>query len=389
MARTPNTDRTRLLALDGLRGLACAAIVLVHVWMFDYGDAGRGPKSALDLAIGELRLAVPLFFVLSGFLVYAPFVAAALEGRRRPALRRYAMKRAARILPAYWAAVLGCFVLLRWLDHPFAVSAQELPWYLLFLQNHSTQTLNRLDPPMWTLAVEVSFYVLVPVVGLLAARLGRGRARQAALGGALVALGALLVAAAWGGDWPVTVTTSLVGNLTSFAAGMTAAALVHRRRLRRRTGLALVAAGVALVVADGAWHALQLTDYAWRAALGDQPAAIGFALIVAGLAAAPLRALPLTVPPLTTLGTLSYGAYLWHFPAIYALRAWGWMPSQLLLAYGATMALTLAAAVVSWCVVERPAIGWAQRRRPAPAPRELAAGRRGWREPEPSTSASR
>src|SRR4051794_3273587 len=233
-------DRHRLLALDGLRGAACTAIVLLHVWMFDHGvRGGGGEKNLLDLVIGELRLGVPLFFALSGFLVYRPFVAAALDHSPAPSLRTYAVRRAARILPGYWAAVIGVFFLLRAIDHPFQIPAAHLPAFLLFAQNQDPDTLNRLDPPMWTLCVEVTFYLLVPVVGLLALRLGSSRARQLGLVGGLAALGAALIAAAALGHWPETTTTSLLTNLTAFPVGMVAAALVHRRELRRTTALGL------------------------------------------------------------------------------------------------------------------------------------------------------
>jgi acyltransferase-like protein len=76
----------RLEALDGLRGLAAFG-VLLHVWMFSYGDIGKPPKGFADLAIGELRLGVQLFFVLSGFLIYRPFVGAALDGHLVSAFR--------------------------------------------------------------------------------------------------------------------------------------------------------------------------------------------------------------------------------------------------------------------------------------------------------------
>jgi peptidoglycan/LPS O-acetylase OafA/YrhL len=378
MASSPDTTRSRLRALDGLRGLACVAIVAVHVWMFDHGDAGRPAKTALDYAIGELRLAVPLFFVLSGFLVYRPFVAAALDGRRGPRLGSYTRKRVARIVPGYWAAVIGVFFLLNAINHPFAIPASELPRFLLFTQNQSELTLNRLDPPMWTLAVEVTFYLLIPVVGLLALRLGAGRGRQAALIGGLFALGAALIAGAHFGHWPETTTTSLLANLSTFAAGMGAAALVHGRELRRRTGWLLVAAGAALVVGDGIWHALAIGPFTWRATIADQPAAVGFALVVAGLAASPARIRAFDVPPLTTAGTLSFGIYLWHFPTIYALRAWGWWSPNLLVALTSTLAIASALALLSWKVLEQPAIRWAHRPRSAPdtpTRRTAAAGR--------------
>lgn len=359
-----STDKAnnRLLALDGLRGLACAGIVLVHVWMYDHGvPGGGGDKNALDYVIGELRLAVPLFFALSGFLVYRPFVAAALDGRGAPSLRTYALRRAARILPAYWVTVLGVFFLLRAIDHPFHVPAAHLPTFLVFAQSYDPDTFNRLDPPLWTLCVEVTFYLLVPLIGLLALRLGRGRGRQLALVGALAALGAALVAAAALGHWPATTTTSLVTNLTSFAAGMFGAALVHRREISRGAGLALLLGGIALIAGDGAWHAGALGSQELRDLVADQPAAIGFGLVIAALHGSSLRAGPLAAAPLTTMGTLSYSAYLWHFPMIYALRHFGLWPANLALAYAATMAVTCTIALISWRLLEQPVVRLAHR----------------------------
>ena len=387
----PDTDRNRLRSLDGLCGAACAAIILIHVWMFDRGDAGDEPKSVLDYVIGELRLAVPLFFALSGFLVFRPFVAAALEGRRRPSVRRYALKRAARILPAYWFTVLAVFALLAILDHERQISASQLPVFLAFAQNQFEATIGRLDPPMWTLCVEMTFYLLVPVVGIAALRLGTARGRQLALCGGLVALGAAFVAAAAIGDWPRTTTTSLLTNLTSFAAGMGAVALVHGRELRRGTAWALLLGGVALVVADGAWHALAIGPLAWREIVADQPAALGFGMMIAALAGSAVRVPALERRPLTTLGILSYGAYLWHFPVIYALRSWDAWPERLVSASAAVYAMTFAIAWVSWLALEQPVIRWAHRRRPRPAPagtprpRTAGAGRGG--SPRPAEAA--
>jgi acetyltransferase len=372
MTRLSDTARDRTLALDGLRGLACVGVLVLHAWMFDHGDAGRPPKGALDVVIGEMRLGVTLFFVLSGFLIYRPFVAAALDGRRSPRLGRYALRRATRILPAYWAAVLGAFVLLIAIDHPQAIEAGSLPRFLLFAQNQADATRGGLDPPLWTLPVELGFYALVPVLGLIVARLGRGRAVQVALPAALLALGAGLIAAAALGHWPKTVTTSLIGNLAPFAAGALVAALLHDRTLRRGAALALIAVGAVLLVGDGAWHGLQLGARTPRVLVGDLPASLGFAAIVAALAASPIRARALTCAPLALLGTLSFGIYLWHFPVIYALRGLHAWPTSLAGAIGATFALTVALAAISWLALERPALRWASARtarspRPRPA----------------------
>src|SRR4051812_18234384 len=153
-------DRGRLEALDGLRGLSALGIVVLHVWMFDWGDAHRPAKTAADLAIGELRLGVPLFFVLSGFLLHRAFVGAALDGRPAPGLRRYARHRLARIVPAYWLALAGAYAVLRAADHPPIPGPSELPLFALFAQNQFAGTHGLPHPPAWTLGVGRSFYPL-------------------------------------------------------------------------------------------------------------------------------------------------------------------------------------------------------------------------------------
>jgi peptidoglycan/LPS O-acetylase OafA/YrhL len=355
------TSHGRLDALDSIRGLFAFGIVLVHVWMFDYGADGHPPKGPLDMAIGELRLGVPMFFLMSGFLLYRPFAAAALDGRPAPSIRGYALRRAARILPAYWLALAASFTLLTAIDHPKLVAASELPLFLLFLQNYLPQTANQLDPPTWTLAVEASFYVVLPLIALAAIRLGGGRRRQAAYVGAIIALGLALASLSVLQDWPATARNSLLGHLPEFGIGMLLAVLVHGRTVSRRTGAALIAAGVALVVADAAWHANTLGPLTVRRLVGDLPAVLGFALIFAAYALAPLRGRIMCSVPLRITGTLSYPLYLLHFPAIYLLRHLDLWPQRLFAAYAVVLAVTLPAAALSWLVVERPALRWARR----------------------------
>ena len=185
---TPSTqaaDRRRLEALDGLRGLAAVGIVILHVWMFHQGDLGSPDRSTLDTVISQLRLGMPLFFVLSGFLIFRPFVAAAIEGREGPDLRRYVIRRAARIVPAYWVAILIPAALLAMLDHGEARPVEQLPIYLLFAQNYVDVTAQGLNPPTWTIAVEVSFYIAAPIVAIVlacvTARIARPQRRQMVL----------------------------------------------------------------------------------------------------------------------------------------------------------------------------------------------------------------
>jgi peptidoglycan/LPS O-acetylase OafA/YrhL len=153
--------RVRNHALDGLRGLAALGVLTLHVWMFTVQGA-HGRDELVSLLTGELRLGVVLFFVLSGYLLAGPWVASALEDRPMPRLGRFAVKRAARIVPAYWVAVLGSFWLLAGSGHHYEVSAGQLPLFAAFGQNYVASAAGRLDPPMWSLVVEVSFYAVLP-----------------------------------------------------------------------------------------------------------------------------------------------------------------------------------------------------------------------------------
>jgi peptidoglycan/LPS O-acetylase OafA/YrhL len=365
--------RARLGALDGLRGLAALGVLVLHVWMFSYGDLHRPPKGFLDLVAGELRLGVQLFFVLSGFLIYRPFVAAALDGERGPRLKRYVIRRAARILPAYWAALAGSFLLLRHFDHPMQVDVGQLPLFLLFAQNQFDETIKHLDPPMWTLAIEVSFYAALPLVGWLALRLGAHRGRQAALTALVVAGGLLSTVLAVEHAWPRTLSTSLLPHLVEFGAGMTAAVLLHDRALSRPVAARLLLAGIALIIINSVWHAKGLGAQQPRSLVGDAPGIAGIALVLAGLVASTFRATALSRGPAKWLGTVSYGVYLIHFPVIVALRQSDHWPETFNRQLLAVMAITLPAATVCWFVFERPAIRWAQRvtaRTPRPASAE-------------------
>jgi peptidoglycan/LPS O-acetylase OafA/YrhL len=352
----------RVDALDGLRGLAAFGVVVLHVWMFSYGDLHHPPKTFLDLVAGELRLGVQLFFVLSGYLVFRPFAAAALDGRRAPRLARYALRRAARILPAYWVALAGCFLLLRHLGHPMQVGVGELPTFLLFAQNQFDTTIKHLDPPMWTLAIEVSFYVLAPFAGALALRLGARRGRQALMCIILVTAGLLFVALSAERRWPETLSTSLPAHLVEFGAGMTVAVLLHRRTLSRRTVAVCAVVGAALVVVNSTWHALTVGEQWLRSDVGDAPGIAGLALLIAVVVARPARVRALSAGPARWLGTISYGMYLVHFPVIVGVRMTGHWPQTLEAQLGLVTAITVPLSVALWFGVERPAIRWARRR---------------------------
>src|SRR5262249_14481525 len=192
--------------LDELRAAAAAAVLLTHVGSLT-GYSLTGPPVSWVLSRGDVG--VPIFFTLSGLLLYRRWAAAALTGGRAGQIAVYLRRRALRILPAYWAVVLIALPVLN------PAPAQHVwSWlqYLLLLQNYDVH-------PWWArtgatglarvggVVVGVAFS---PVPPLLAAALpgfvcgggGRG-AVEAGVGrraGGLLAGIAVLAASSAGGQ---------------------------------------------------------------------------------------------------------------------------------------------------------------------------------------------
>jgi peptidoglycan/LPS O-acetylase OafA/YrhL len=123
----------------------------------------------------------------------------------------------------------------------------------------------------------------------------------------------------------------------------------------------LAGLGAVLVAGDAGWHAL--SDAAGVSSdisivLRDVPAAAGFALVIAAVSGAPAAAPAWR--PLAGLGVVSYGFYLWHVPVLLFLRGHGLLPLNPAGAALVGGAASLAVAVASWRLVERPAIAWAR-----------------------------
>jgi peptidoglycan/LPS O-acetylase OafA/YrhL len=381
----PALARRHYPGFEPLRALA-ALMVVVHHAAATAGPVRAGRMHTLA-AVADSGVAV--FFVLSGFLIYRPFAAAHLEGRRGPSTASFWWRRILRIVPAYWIALTFFW----WLGS-FSLGDQWWRYYL-FLQIYSRETVLGGVIQAWSLCTEMTFYLLVPVwAAAVAALVGARRRATSRLVAQLVACGVLWVAG-YGSrylidhhyqaqrgmafDW-------LVTNLDLFATGMTLAvvsawSVTHpptRARLDR----------VAQWVAPWWLAAAALfTWYAYRVGPADfvtgytgwfwhrrQLVLAVFTLLLMVPAVfgpddrGPLRRL-WHWRPLAWVGTVSYGLYLWHFDWMKRSIArsdglgrplWsGWVHSVegnsnvwYLLAVGLVCGLGFAAA--SWYLVEQP-----------------------------------
>ena len=102
--RTPEVAHNpQFPALDTMRAIGALGVVITHVgfWAGIYTSQGY-----VGVLVARADVGVALFFVLSGFLLYRPFARWSLGASERPSIRSFAIRRAARIFPAYWV-VLG------------------------------------------------------------------------------------------------------------------------------------------------------------------------------------------------------------------------------------------------------------------------------------------
>ncbi len=304
-----------------------------------FGVAGR-----FEFVAGSQ--AVITFFAISGFLLYRPYVAAHALGRSSPRTSRYARRRAMRILPAYWTAL----TLLAIFPGIAGVFSGDWWRYYGYLQLYSERTLNNGIPVAWTLCVEVTFYVALPIWAATIRRAAGGRwLRFEVAGLALwVALGALVQIAAARRTVGHLVEVSLVGQCIWLALGMLlAVASVAAtqsgggwRRLAAALGarpllcwlVAAAAYGGLMAVASGGGVFGLIAAVSKRQSTSTAALRIVLETVVVVLMLAPAvfgdsrSGAPrriLSWRPVVWIGVISYSFYLWHLTIVQLLATPG------------------------------------------------------------------
>jgi len=383
-AAAPANSPSRNAGLDSLRGIAALSVFFFHAWLY---NRAAGEPGFLGQAANQARVGVICFFVLSGFLLYRPFIRAARRQTGLLDLGAYAARRATRIFPAYWLCLLIVYPLMRIAEGYPGVrlpAADDVWLFGVMGQNFSSDTLLKLNSVTWTLPIELAFYASLPLLGWLAYRVAGGRFGVQVL----FVLGLAAAGLAWKA-WNIeSVLGPIHGKalptyLPFFAAGMLTALGAEwlrsrdREQLGRATTAALVIAGVALVVGAGVWHANGVaTGSSLRLALTHElPYAIGYALLTLAVAMGVGHAVDWAhTRPLAYLGAISYGVYLWQVPVILFLGhlgvgGAGEAPVVVLVA----LPVTLACAAASWHAVEQPLLKRVQRRTARAPGRPVAA----------------
>ncbi|MEY2570741.1 MAG: hypothetical protein QOE63_1091 [Acidimicrobiaceae bacterium] len=393
---TPRSTE-RFPCFDGLRAIAAGAVLLVHVSLIS-GFDGRHP-AGLGQYFARAEAGVYLFFLISGYLLYRPFVAARFDQRAGPGLRSYARRRALRIIPAYWVALTVLALVFDTRQRRDFSSIADVVIYYGFLQIYWNSTVVGGLQQAWSLCTEASFYVFLPFWATLMRRVGRlRRSPNAQLVSELIGL-AVLFAIGLGFRYAVVRSLPpgntavdgrldwLPANADLFALGMVLA--VVREWSLRRDHLPAVVDLVGRM--SLLWWALAAICY-WAVStqigLGtgvgaDSPrqwmerqvlyAGAAFFLLLPAVFGDQDRGIirrVLRARVMALTGLISYGIYLWHEGVIDVwMRARdiapfdGDFPSMLAVAVVGTIAL----AMLSYVVVERPLLNRKPRERPREA----------------------
>lgn len=368
-----------------MRAVAVLCVVVVHVAFF----AAPGTVPAAGVLL-HLNVGVTVFFLISGFLLYRPFIAHRAGGPAAPPIVAYARRRALRILPAYWLVLTVLTIL------PDANGVVGGDWLSQYALLHTIPLTERAGScttliydcglaQTWSLVVELTFYAALPLWFLFGERLWQGRSLR---GWVTIEIGALAVISMISGVLhfgSTSPTGSIVGATAIgygywFALGMALAVLsVAIAALPQRPRpIELIARhpGPIWLLAIAGY--LGLCAYLDESAFVLQPGkelvshiafgVIAFMLLLPAVfgdtdGGAPRRFL--ANPAVTWIGLVSYGIFLWH----YVVAQWlGNTPSESDFSpigsgdtplgfwplLGATLAITSAIAALSYYALERP-----------------------------------
>ncbi|MGV0835908.1 acyltransferase family protein [Mycolicibacterium thermoresistibile] len=159
----------RVASLTGIRAVAALLVVLTHAAY----TTGRYPQGYAGLVYSRMEIGVPIFFVLSGFLLFGPWVRAAAERRPGPSVKRYAWRRVRRIMPAYVVTVLAAYAVYHFRTagpnpgHTWEGLLRNLTHTQIYTDNYVYSYLHQGLTQMWSLAVEVAFYAVLPLLAYL------------------------------------------------------------------------------------------------------------------------------------------------------------------------------------------------------------------------------
>ena len=378
-ARTTPQQAGYIPALDGVRTIAVLLVMYFHFWQQNWLQ-----PFLLRLGFVEIDtypfasagfLGVELLFVISGFLLYLP-----VAHQDRLDIRAFYRKRVIRIVPSYWLCVLVC-ACFAW--EKFATPGA---WAGYTLQNMAFLNMfrrelifNEINSVLWSMSVEVWFYILFPLVAWLFRR-KPGVTTLLCFAVAWVYRSWVLQAH---GHELVLYMNQLPGMLDCFVGGMFAAHVAARLRQANNTGMNWGAVSVLGLL--GLWFFLWLLNYQRGSSQGVQyyqivcrPVIVMVCMLAVGGAAlaGPVYQKVLGGRGFRFLSMISYNLYLWHQWLAVKLKAWRIPNWQGVVAtddkvwqwqhMGLSIAVAVGVAVLVTFAFDRPVTRWLRNRMDRP-----------------------
>ncbi len=335
ISRTSGPSASRIIGADAVRAVACLWVLAAHL-MMDL-PASAQVDSVPWITVYRGSLGVAMFFVLSGFLLSAPYWHTLATDKLIPSLRKFAWRRLARIVPGFWFCAIATYLLRMPEMSPWELGSVALT--LGFVNSFVASSYEPwFNPPLWSISIEMGFYVLLPITMWLAFRGGSFKRAIVTLVLSMAALAigqrlflawaptiesqiaepAIFKADAWSSQQHVLVLYA------HFLLGVIAAAvhghLKSKRSVSAAQGPVLLDAACLLIIVALLFGTPYLNDflptlewmrYGWPS----------FPTLIAAL----LVMLPFTrwIGPtcdnafVRLTATLSFGIYMWHVPVLH------------------------------------------------------------------------
>ena len=163
-ARLPS--EARLDVLDGLRGIAILMVVWWHLWLFSWLTPRLtlfGHDIPIVMVPGTGLMGVELFFFLSGFVLFYPYARHLFEGRPLQTVRQFAHRRFIKIVPSYVIALVAAAILIGEFT-TFKDVIRQVVTHLLFIHIFWVDTWVGVNGVLWSLGVEIQFYLIFPAL---------------------------------------------------------------------------------------------------------------------------------------------------------------------------------------------------------------------------------
>lgn len=319
--------KSHLLFVDALRGMACLWVIIHHT----FGSYEIRPgliHLPFDLLVHTSQvgwLGVSLFLVLSGFCLFYPMAKRQELSTIKLDVKTFFVRRARRILPPYYAALVFsafCLIVEQHFGHagrlPFLrvfSGKLDLLLHLTMLFNLTAHSFASINPVFWSLGLEWDLYLIFPLLVFLAAQYGLRAILVPTFAIAVIWQAGAFHRFGFSWDWTPAIASvyhALPGRAFEFTCGMAAAYLVARPRPEQyRAALILLS----VLIVPGLWYVLKVARFG---PLLDQIWGIIFACVIILLSQVNDASVNRSrfTRALVWFGTISYSAYLVHYPII-------------------------------------------------------------------------